>query len=110
MPVIHKRILDAWSTLDAFLLASIQGGYIDPPPDIYNAIDGLNYYFRAPKARRRCSVCREREAVWAKQYIGSDAPEYYRLGYHIRGFPVVKLCEECKQTEALEHGDGRAKR
>jgi len=50
-------------------------------------------------ARRLCTVCREREAVWARQYIGSDSPEYYRLGYHIRGFPVVKLCEECKCKE-----------
>lgn len=40
----------------------------------------------------RCKYCND-EAVYAMQFIGEDTPTFYRLGWHIRGFTVYKVCE-----------------
>ena len=45
----------------------------------------------------KCQVCKEREAIWAMQYIGEDAPSFYTLGSHIRGFKVTKVCDKCRK-------------
>ncbi|MFA5636866.1 MAG: hypothetical protein WC977_13295 [Anaerovoracaceae bacterium] len=46
---------------------------------------------RVPK----CAICKTEEACYAMQYIGEDRPSFYRLGWHIRGFSVTKVCEKC---------------
>ncbi len=43
----------------------------------------------------KCQECKNKEAVFAKQYIASDEPTYSTLGSHYRGFKVVKVCEDC---------------
>lgn len=45
----------------------------------------------------KCQLCRERRASWAMQYVAEDRPSFYRLGSHIRGFRVYKVCSECKE-------------
>ncbi len=44
-----------------------------------------------------CQVCKQREAVYAMQYIGEEEPSFYRLGYHMRGFTMTKVCAECAE-------------
>ena len=51
----------------------------------------------------KCQLCHEREADWALQYIGSDEPMVYALGYHIRGFRVTKVCWECAERTRNEY-------
>lgn len=48
-------------------------------------------------APARCDECSTREAVYAMQYLGEEVPTFYRLGYHIRGFKLRRLCIECKE-------------
>ncbi len=45
---------------------------------------------------RKCEVCREREAIWAAQFIAEDTPTFSTLGGHTRGFPVTRVCDPCK--------------
>jgi hypothetical protein len=47
-----------------------------------------------------CQVCNTNNAEWAWQPFGpSDkADTFTTLGSHYRGFPVVKICDECKET------------
>ena len=47
----------------------------------------------------KCASC-QKDAVWAWQPFGpgEDALVFTALGSHYRGFPVVKVCDECKQT------------
>lgn len=57
--------------------------------------------------RRLCEICRSKEIdergrlihepVWAMQYIASDMPSFYRLGSHIRGFGLIRICDKCRQ-------------
>ena len=49
---------------------------------------------------RRCEICKEREAIWAMQYVGEDTPTFSTLGSHYRGFRVVKVCDECKEKRS----------
>ncbi len=51
----------------------------------------------------KCQLCRQRPAEWAMQYLGEDRPTFYRLGWHARGFKVVKVCEQCRQAERAKH-------
>ena len=51
----------------------------------------------------KCEVCKEREAIWARQYIAEARPSFYTLGSHIRGFHVTKVCDECKRAEIREY-------
>lgn len=57
------------------------------------------------KATRRsfCQICRKKdeshEPVWAMQYIASDKPSFYKLGSQIRGFGVLRICDECRQKQ-----------
>ena len=44
----------------------------------------------------KCQICKEKEAVYAMQYIGDDKPVFYSIGWHIRGFQVTKVCEDCR--------------
>lgn len=53
----------------------------------------------AARKSPRCQVCKADEALWARQYIGEDTPTYTTLGSHYRGFPVVKVCDKCKEQE-----------
>jgi len=50
---------------------------------------------REPKGQ----LCKNNTAIWAMQFIGEDVPSFYRLGYHIRGFGVIKVCDECRVKE-----------
>lgn len=49
----------------------------------------------------RCQVCKlGNEALWAWQPFGpSDdwTAAFVTLGSHYRGFPVVKVCDACRQ-------------
>jgi hypothetical protein len=49
------------------------------------------------KKTQKCQICKEKEAEYAMQYIGSDKPSFYSLGWHIRGFRVTKVCEDCRK-------------
>ena len=51
---------------------------------------------------RNCERCKEREAVFAVQYVGDDKPSVSLLGSHYRGFRVTRLCEECKDAILAE--------
>ena len=44
-----------------------------------------------------CQVCKQAEAIYAMQYIGEEKPSFYRLGYHMRGFTMTKVCAECAE-------------
>lgn len=47
-----------------------------------------------------CEVCRAQGAAWAWQPFGPDEDAksaFSTLGSHYRGFPVVKVCDECKE-------------
>jgi len=49
---------------------------------------------------RKCRVCKEREAEWAWQPLGpAEAPRetFTTPGYFYRGFPVIPVCEICKE-------------
>lgn len=47
----------------------------------------------------RCVRCKSPEAIWAVQPWGPDERvTVTTLGSHYRGFPVIKLCDECLQT------------
>lgn len=53
----------------------------------------------------KCKVCKQ-EAEWAWQPFGpSDdtRTSFTSLGWHYRGFPVVKTCDECKKK--FEQGE-----
>ena len=43
-----------------------------------------------------CDECKGRPAEWALQYIAGDVPSFYLLGWHIRGFPLRRVCDVCK--------------
>ena len=48
------------------------------------------------KTQPKCEICKNETAIYAMQYIAEDKPSFYTLGYHIRGFWVVKICDTCK--------------
>lgn len=52
----------------------------------------------------KCRICRHNEADWAWQPFGpGERPDVFTLsGSHYRGFPVIKVCQKCK--EALQAG------
>ena len=47
----------------------------------------------------KCHVCQNNVAEWAWQPFGpsEDADCFTALGSHYRGFPVIKICDDCKQ-------------
>ena len=46
----------------------------------------------------KCEICKVYYADYALQYIGDDVPQFYNLGWHIRGFEVIKVCSDCKES------------
>ena len=52
--------------------------------------------------RPKCQVCRKNEPVWAMQYIADDKPTFYKLGYHIRGFGLLRICDDCRKKFTQE--------
>jgi hypothetical protein len=52
----------------------------------------------------KCAICYKNQGDWAWQPFGPDEQDTFTLsGNHYRGFPVVKVCDECKkQVEAGE--------
>lgn len=46
----------------------------------------------------KCKVCKKQEAIWAWQPFGPDEciDSFVVLGSHYRGFPIVKICNDCK--------------
>lgn len=52
----------------------------------------------------KCQRCKVRPAVWAVQNIAGEV-SVTTLGSHYRGFPVVKVCDEC-----IAHAGGKAGR
>jgi len=47
----------------------------------------------------KCRICKEREAEWSWQPFGpaKDSRETFTVpGWHYRGFPVIPVCETCK--------------
>jgi len=45
----------------------------------------------------RCRVCKEHEAEWSVQYVASDEPSISAIGWHYRGFRMVKVCNACAE-------------
>ena len=41
-----------------------------------------------------CEICKKSEAIYAVQVVGGEISTY-TIGWHIRGFPVKKVCEKC---------------
>jgi len=41
-----------------------------------------------------CEICHKNEAIYAVQIIGGEV-SVYTLGWHIRGFVMRKVCDEC---------------
>jgi len=48
---------------------------------------------------RKCSVCKSGEVVWAWQPFGPDdsVKSFMFPGEHYRGFPVIMICDHCKE-------------
>ena len=46
----------------------------------------------------RCQCCRVNESEWAWQPFGPDdkITSFSVPGYHYRGFPALKICNDCK--------------
>lgn len=47
----------------------------------------------------QCRICKDREAQWSWQPFGpaEDSRETFTVpGWHYRGFPVIPVCEVCK--------------
>lgn len=43
-----------------------------------------------------CQVCHHDPAIHAWQPFGPDSTSFLaEMGWHYRGFPVIKVCEEC---------------
>lgn len=63
--------------------------------------------------RRFCEKCRKpdcderghliHEPIWALQYIGDNTPCFYKLGSHIRGFGLIRLCDQCADEIKREY-------
>jgi hypothetical protein len=45
---------------------------------------------------KKCEICKRNTADYYMQFIGEDKPSFYRAGYHIRGFKIVKICDDCR--------------
>ena len=47
----------------------------------------------------KCRVCRSKEAEWAWQPWGpgKENDTFTLPGSHYRGFPIVKICTDCKE-------------
>ncbi len=47
----------------------------------------------------KCQICKKHEAIYAWQPdLGNGVREiFYCLGSHIRGFMVVKVCDDCRK-------------
>jgi len=46
----------------------------------------------------KCAICRHARTIHAFQPFGpDDKPLFTALGSHYRGFPVIPVCDECKQ-------------
>lgn len=45
----------------------------------------------------KCQICKNNPVLWAWQPLGpaENADCFTSLGYHYRGFPVIKICHEC---------------
>lgn len=45
----------------------------------------------------KCQVCHSSKAIWAWQPFGpgDDILYFSALGWHYRGFPVIKVCDHC---------------
>lgn len=42
------------------------------------------------------------------QFIGEEKPTFSTLGSHYRGFPVLKICDECRERfKAQYERDGK---
>lgn len=56
---------------------------------------------------RLCTQCKREPAEWALQYIAEDKPTFTTLGWHYRGFSVMRLCDRCKEdllkAKIVEH-------
>ena len=70
-------------------------------------IDGVGFLFHAGELLMRttpmCQHCKKHKAEFALQYIGDDVPQFYRLGYHIRGFYYEMICPDCKSNIRAEY-------
>jgi hypothetical protein len=50
----------------------------------------------------KCRVCKEQMIQWAWQPLGpgKDNDTFMLPGHHYRGFPVLGICDSCKQNIA----------
>lgn len=98
--------------------ALIDKGLLEDNPD-YGTSDTARYYrisesgrrlletgnnrtiVKPVKAQQKCQLCKFNPAVHAMQYVADDAPSFYALGSHIRGFAVTKVCDACKRDKQL---------
>lgn len=49
----------------------------------------------------KCQKCQTGEAIWARQEVVTGRPCFTLLGSHYRGWTVIKVCDDCKNTEQL---------
>lgn len=52
----------------------------------------------------KCQVCKCDEAIWAWQPFGPDesSKSFAVLGSHYRGFPAIKICDDCHKLIEAE--------
>lgn len=48
---------------------------------------------------RKCEMCHRDEANWAMQWMDGKRkpPTFIGLGYHYRGFGLVRVCNRCME-------------
>lgn len=48
----------------------------------------------------KCKICKSRDAEWSWQPFGPGETSnlFATPGSHYRGFPVVKVCDDCKRN------------
>lgn len=69
--------------------------------DFYLLYDVVGYTYHARRIHEmrtspKCEICKVYSAEYALQYIGDDIPQFYLLGWYIRGFDHTKVCSDCK--------------
>jgi DNA-binding XRE family transcriptional regulator len=78
--------------------------FVNPIPEVprrhdQNCLEGSEHSGSWIGRRRmaKCKVCKTTEAVWAWQPFGPNETPlcFTTLGSHYRGFPVIKVCDDC---------------
>jgi hypothetical protein len=54
----------------------------------------------------KCQICKKSTVAWAWQPFGPDSyiQRCTTLGSHYRGFPVIKICDNCRDSMMVYGG------